>query len=154
MAAHPDVGDPAPDFTLPSTEGPLNLYERLREGAALLVFYPKDDTLVCTRQLCNYRDHLSEFRAVGVELIGINHDDLASHAAFASRHRLPFPLCSDEKREVCRAYGALPHAWNAKRVAVLVGEDARIWWRFAELRLFHRDAKDLLQVIQELRAAR
>jgi thioredoxin-dependent peroxiredoxin len=95
MAGHPDVGDLAPDFTLPSTEGPLNLYDRLRDGAALLVFYPKDDTLVCTRQLCNYRDHLSEFRAVGVERIGIDHDDLASHAAFASRHRLPFPLCAD-----------------------------------------------------------
>ena len=154
MAAHPDVGDPAPDFTLPSTDGDVNLYERVREGAVMLVFYPKDETLVCTRQLCNYRDHLSEFRAAGVELIGINHDDLESHAAFARRWRLPFPLCSDPERKVCRTYGALTGGINLRRVAVLIGDDARIWWRHAELRLFHRDAKELLAVIAELRAAR
>jgi peroxiredoxin Q/BCP len=154
MAAHPGVGDRAPDFTLPSTEGEVNLYERLRDGSVLLVFYPKDQTLVCTRQLCNYRDHLTAFRAAGVDLIGINHDDLASHAAFAKRYQLPFPLCSDPERRVCRAYGALVHTWNAQRVAVLVGDDGRIWWRHAELRLFHRDAKELLQVIEELRAER
>jgi len=154
MATLLDVGDAAPDFTLPSTEGPLNLYERLRDGAVLLVFYPKDDTLVCTRQLCNYRDHLTAFRALNVDLIGINHDDLASHASFAKRYQLPFPLCSDPERVACRAYGALTGTWNARRVAFLVGEDARIWWRHAELRLFHREAKELLQVIQELRASR
>lgn len=50
MASHPGVGDSAPDFTLPSTDGAFRLYARLQENAALLVFYPKDDTLVCTRQ--------------------------------------------------------------------------------------------------------
>jgi peroxiredoxin Q/BCP len=154
MAAHPDVGDPAPDFTLSSTDDYFRLYERLEEGAVLLVFYPKDDTLVCTRQLCNYRDHLSEFKALGVEVVGINHDTVSTHERFAARYRLPFTLCSDEDRKVSRVYGALPYLWNARRSLVLVGEDRRVWWRHAELRLFRRDAEELLQVIGELRAAR
>jgi peroxiredoxin Q/BCP len=154
MARWPDVGDVAPDFTLPSSEGPIHLHELLRDNAVLLVFYPKDDTLVCTRQLCNYRDHVSEFADLGVQLVGVNHDDLGSHEAFAAKHKLPFPLCSDGERKVCNAYGALGELWKARRVLVLVGEDGRIWWRHAELRVFRRTADELLQVIRELRAER
>lgn len=154
MGIHPDVGDPAPDFTLPSTDDDFRLYQRLDEGAVLLVFYPKDDTLVCTRQLCNYRDNLSEFNALQVEVVGINHDAVATHERFAARYRLPFTLCSDGDRKVSRVYGALPYLWNARRALVLVGEDRRVWWRHTELRLFRRDAEELLDVIREQRAVR
>ncbi|HEY8121643.1 MAG TPA: peroxiredoxin [Myxococcota bacterium] len=154
MASAPDIGDPAPDFTLPSIDGSFQLYERLRESAVLLVFYPKDDTLVCTRQLCNYRDHLSEFEALQIDVVGVNHDSVASHESFAARYRLPFTLCSDPDRRVSRAYGVLPHAINARRSLVVVGEDARIWWRHSELRLFRREADELLSVVRELRASR
>jgi peroxiredoxin Q/BCP len=154
MARVPDVGDPAPDFTLPSTEGTVSLSECLREGAALLVFFPRDNTLVCTRQLCNYRDHLSSFRDLGVEVLGINQDDLATHENFARTYKLPFPLCSDSDRRVCHAYGALGHLFKLRRVLVLVGEDGRIWWRHEELRVFYRKADELARVIAELRAER
>jgi peroxiredoxin Q/BCP len=154
MARFPDVGDPAPDFELPSTEGRIRLFELLRERAVLLVFYPKDGTAVCTRQLCNYRDHLSEFKSLGVEIIGLNHDSLVSHEAFAEKHKLPFPLATDADRTVCRAYGAFAHIWAAKRVLVLVGQDGKIWWRHEELRLFRRSAEELLQVIRELQRER
>ena len=104
MARPPDVGDPAPDFTLPSTEGPVSLSERLREGSAvLLVFFPQDNTLVCTRQLCNYRDNLSVFENLDVDLVAINDDPLEVHGAFAAKHKFPFPLCSDPGRKVCHA---------------------------------------------------
>ena len=154
MAAIPDVGDAAPDFCLPSTEGPYRLFERLRDACVLLVFYPKDATLVCTRQLCNYRDHLSEFEALGVELVGVNHDTIESHEAFAAKHKFPFPLASDADRVVCRAFGAFEHIWAAKRVLVLVGQDGRVWWRHSELRVFHRSAGELLDVIRELKRER
>jgi peroxiredoxin Q/BCP len=154
MARPPDVGDPAPDFTLPSTDGLVSLSERVRENAVLLVFFPKDNTLVCTRQLCNYRDHLSSFEDLNVDLIAINHDSLPTHQAFAEKHKFPFPLCSDSDRRVCNAYGALGDLWKLRRVLVLVGEDGRVWWRHSELRAFYRSAQELERVIRELRAER
>jgi len=152
VAEIPDIGDPAPDFTLPSIDGPFRLYDRLRESAVLLVFYPKDDTLVCTRQLCNYRDHLSDFAQLQIEVVGVNHDSVGSHEQFATRYKLPFTLCSDVDRSVCRAYGVLSSRINTNRALVVVGEDKRVWWRHSELRLFRRDADELLEVIRELRA--
>ncbi len=120
----------------------------------LLVFFPKDYTLVCTRQLCNYRDHLSAFEALLVQVVAINDEELVTHRAFADKYRFPFPLCSDPGRRVCEAYGALGELWKLRRVLVLVGEDGRIWWRHAELRAFYRKAAELERVIAELRAER
>jgi peroxiredoxin Q/BCP len=154
MAAVPGVGDRAVDFTLASTQGSVNLAERLRRGAVLLVFHPRDNTLVCTRQLCNYRDNLSLFESLEVQIVAIKDDSLETHAAFAGRYRFPFPLASDPERRVCRAYGVLEGLFKLRRALVLIGEDGRVWWRHAELRLFHRDADDLREVIEELRRHR
>src|SRR5215510_9906657 len=100
----PDVGDHAVDFTLPSTQGTLCLSEMLRKGAVLLVFYPKDNTLVCTRQLCNYRDNLSVFDEFDVSIAAINDDPIETHRAFAAKYDFPFALASDVDRRVCHAY--------------------------------------------------
>ncbi len=152
MPNYPDVGDPAPEISLPSTEGTFSLYERLAEGAVLLVFYPKDKTLICTKQLCNYRDNLSMFSEFGVQVVGINQDDMDSHLAFTSEHKFCFPLASDVERKASHAYGALLDLFKMRRVLVLVGEDGRVWWRHAQLRAFHQDADDLREIIEQLRA--
>jgi peroxiredoxin Q/BCP len=146
-----DVGDHAIDFTLPSTRGPLCLSELLRDGAVLLVFYPKDHTLVCTRQLCNYRDNLSTFDDLDVSLVAINEDSLATHQAFAEKYDFPFPLASDSDRRVCNAYGVLLDLFKLRRTLILIGEDGRVWWRHSELRMFHRKADELREVIEALR---
>lgn len=152
--AVPDVGDLAVDFTLPSTRGDVRLRDLLREGAVLLVFHPKDNTLVCTRQLCNYRDNLSCFEELGVQLLAINDDSLETHLAFARKYDFPFPLASDAQRRVSHRYGVLLDLFKLRRALVLVGEDGRIWWRHSELRLFHRGAAELREVIEELRRQR
>lgn len=145
-----DVGDAAPDFRLPSTRGEIALSERLADGPVLLVFYPGDDTPVCTRQLCNYRDHLAVFADLGVQVLALNPQSLASHEAFASKHRLPFPLLSDEGGAVCRAYGALNFLGMAKRALVLVGRDGRVAWRRTDLPVFHRSADDIRDALAGL----
>jgi peroxiredoxin len=81
-----EVGNRAPDFTLPSTEGAISLSERLKTQAVLLVFYPGDDTPVCTKQLCDYRDHLSLFGDLGVDVLAVNPQSLESHERFAKKH--------------------------------------------------------------------
>lgn len=148
----PDVGDYALNFTLPSTRGPITLAEELMEGCVLLVFYPRDNGLVCTRQLCNYRDQLSQFEALNVRLIAINHDPMEAHEAFDAKHGFSFPLASDVDRKVCNAYGVLGDLFKARRGLVLVGEDGRIWWRHAEIALFRRTADELVDVISELQS--
>ena len=89
MASAPDVGATAPDFTLPSTQGEITLSNALQKGAVLLVFYPGDDTPVCTKQLCNYRDNLGVFGDLGVQVIAINPQSQDSHRKFADKHQFP-----------------------------------------------------------------
>jgi peroxiredoxin Q/BCP len=150
MARAPDAGDLAPDFTLASTAGDVTLSERLRERAVLLVFYPGDDTPVCTAQLCDYRDHLEDFADLGVDVIAVNPQGLESHESFAAKHRLPFPICSDPDRSVCRAYGAAGLLGMTKRALVLIDQDGHIRWRRTDLPIFRRSADELRTVIEDL----
>jgi peroxiredoxin Q/BCP len=103
-------GDKAPDFTLTAVGGiygdgaPVSL-SSLRGHPVVLYFYPKDDTPGCTTQACGVRDHYSEFVAKGALVFGVSVDSPKSHSKFIAKHGLPFPLLSDESREVVEAYG-------------------------------------------------
>lgn len=147
MAKGPAVGDPAPDFTLDSTSGSVCLADELAAGPVLLVFYPGDDTPVCTRQLCDYRDNLSVFSDAQVRVLGINSQSLSSHQAFARKHELPFPLLSDPGRGVCGAYGARGLLGLTRRALFLIGRDGRVLYRQIDLPIFRRTAAELREVI-------
>jgi peroxiredoxin len=147
MARGLSIGDAAPDFTRPSTEGPITLSERWRERDVLLVFYPGDDTPVCTKQLCDYRDNLSVFTDLDVDVLGVNPQGLQSHERFAKKHRLPFPLIADEDKELCRAYDAVGLLGTAKRALVLIGRDGRVKWMRSDLPIFRRSAEELREII-------
>lgn len=150
MASGPDLGDRAPDFTLESTEGPVTLSERLAGSAVLLVFYPGDDTPVCTRQLCDYRDNLDVFRSLGVDVLAVNPQPMSSHRGFAEKHGLPFPLCSDPDKKVCEAYGATGLLGMTKRALYLVDRGGHVRYRKVDLPIFRRTADELRDVISEL----
>lgn len=150
MPETPEIGDPAPDFTLPSTQGAVQLSERLKERAVLLVFYPGDDTPVCTKQLCDYRDNLGVFGDLGVDVLGINPQPLESHKAFAAKFSLPFPLLSDEDKNVCRTYGTLSFLGYAQRALVLIGRDGRVKYKRSDFPFFRRTADELQTLISGL----
>ena len=150
MAETPDVGDPAPDFSLPSTQGPIRLADRLQNRAVLLVFYPGDDTPVCTKQLCDYRDNVSVFGDLGVDVLAVNPQPLDSHEAFAKKFSLPFPLVSDADKSVCRAYGTLSFLGYAQRALVLVGRDGKVKYRRSDFPMFRRSAEELREVLSGL----
>jgi len=150
VASGPDVGDRAPDFELESTQGPIRLSERLEQNAVLLVFYPGDDTPVCTRQLCDYRDHLGAFRDLGVDVLAVNPQPLDSHRAFAEKHDLPFPLCADADKSVCGRYGATGLLGMTKRALFLVDRRGVVRYRKVDLPIFRRTARELEGVLAEL----
>jgi peroxiredoxin Q/BCP len=103
------VGDRAPDFTLPSSSGPVRLADVLRSTAVVLYFYPRDETAGCTAEACAFRDSYEVFTQAGAEVIGVSDDTVESHRSFAAHHRLPFQLLSDPGGEVRRLYGV--SAW-------------------------------------------
>ena len=151
MGQTTEVGDHAPDFTLPSTQGTITLSKSLKQGPVLLVFYPGDDTPVCTKQLCNYRDHLDVFNGLGIQVIAINPQSEDSHHRFASKHSLPFPVVADADKAVCTRYGALNFLGIAKRALVLVGRDGRIKWRRTDFPIFHQTADDVRAAVAGLK---
>jgi peroxiredoxin Q/BCP len=122
------VGDKAPDFTLPDEDGrPVTLSSLVAAGPVLLVFYPRDFSPMCIRQLSMFRDRYSDLAAAGVVLLGISTDELESHRRFRQSLDLPFRLLSDANQTVCHAYDVLGlFGMNTRRVTYVVGRDGRI----------------------------
>lgn len=146
------LNDKAPDFSLQGDDG--NHYQ-LSDHAGqrvLLVFYPGDNTPVCTRQLCEYRDGIEAFAGLGVSVVGISSDSLESHRKFRSKHELPFVLLSDPNLEVARLYGC-KGTFGMKRAVFLVDEKGIIRYAHVEaLALFRRRADELLEAVAMLDA--
>jgi peroxiredoxin Q/BCP len=132
MAHHPAVGEPAPDFTLEGTDGPFTLSEHRGERVVLL-FYPGDDTPVCTRQFCSYRDNAEAFAALDATVVGISSQSVDSHESFTAEHGLNVPLLADEDGEVAKAYGAHTPVVGTKRVAIIVDERGVVRYRHDHL---------------------
>jgi peroxiredoxin Q/BCP len=146
MAKTPQVGEQAPDFELPGTDGPFRLSEHRGERVVLL-FYPGDNTMVCTKQFCSYRDRAEDFSSLGATVVGISSQDLASHEAFAAKHSLNVPLLADVEKQVARAYDAFSPRLGVKRAVVIIDEDGIV--RHRHDHLLGLD----YQSVDELRAA-
>jgi peroxiredoxin Q/BCP len=100
------IGDKAPDFTLPTQTGQTVSLAQFRDKqAVVLFFYPKDGTMICTREACSFRDAYEDFVQAGAAVIGVSSDSVESHQGFASDHRLPFALLSDPAGSLRKAYG-------------------------------------------------
>lgn len=101
-----NIGDAAPDFTLPSQSGePVSLKDFMGKKSVVLYFYPKDDTPGCTAEACAFRDTYEVFKDAGAEVIGVSDDSPTSHQKFATKHKLPFTLVSDTGSKLRKLYG-------------------------------------------------
>lgn len=144
------LNQPAPDFCLPGDDGRDFCLADHRGERLLIVFYPGDNTPVCTRQLCEYRDGIEAFAGLGVRLIGISGDDVDSHREFREKHDFPFVLLSDEGLAVAREWGC-KGALGMKRAVFLVDEEGVVRYAHVEaLALFRRRADELVEVIRGL----
>jgi thioredoxin-dependent peroxiredoxin len=132
MAKHPEVGEPAPDFELDGTDGPFKLSEHRGERVVLL-FYPGDNTAVCTKQFCSYRDNAEAFGALDATVVGISSQSVESHRGFTAKHDLNVPLLADEDAAVAKAYGAHAPLVGTKRAVVIVDEDGVVQHRHDHL---------------------
>lgn len=136
-----EAGSKAPGFTLPDGAGQSVSLADFAGRNVILYFYPRDDTPGCTKEACGFRDAWDEIRESGAVVLGVSPDDAASHARFAAKHRVPFPLLSDPEHKVMRAYGAYGQKTlygrriiGVIRSTVWIGPDGRVrkhWARVA-----------------------
>src|SRR5437870_1475030 len=132
MAKTPRLGDQAPDFELPGTNGTFRLSDHRGERVVLL-FYPGDNTMVCTKQFCSYRDRTEDFAALGATVVGISSQDLASHEAFKAKHSLNVPLLADVDKQVAKAYDAFSPRLGTKRAVIVIDEQGVVRHRHDHL---------------------
>ncbi len=118
------VGTPAPDFTLPDDKGELVSLKSLQGKNVVLVFYPRDETSVCTKQLCEFRDAWADVKAKNAVVFGINPQDAESHSKFREHQRYPFPLLTDEGQKMGEAYHT--KGLIVKRTVYVIGPDGVI----------------------------
>jgi peroxiredoxin Q/BCP len=120
------VGDPAPDFSAPSTSGEtVQLQKVLKKAPIVLYFYPKDDTPGCTKEACNFRDGFAAFRKLKATIYGISYDSIKSHMAFKKKYHLPFELLSDADKKIAKAYGA-DNFFFARRMTFVIDAQGKI----------------------------
>jgi thioredoxin-dependent peroxiredoxin len=136
------VGDLAPAFALPAAGGTTISLSDFRGKKVILYFYPKDDTSRCTKEACAFRDTISILKKKGVVIIGASIDNVASHEKFTAKYKLPFPLISDEEKELVKKYGV----WKEKsmygrkymgieRTTFLIDEKGRIAHIFPKVKV-------------------
>ena len=150
----PKLGDPAPDFELEGTAGRFRLSDH-RGGRVVLLFYPGDNTPVCTRQFCSYRDDAGGLAQLDATIVGISGQSVESHQSFATKHRLTVPLLADPGSEVAKRYGAWMRVRGTKRAVVIVDEQGRVAHRHQHtLGLAFQNSAELREALASLPRAR
>ncbi len=147
----PLVGVAAPDFSLPDQAGKIHTLQSFAGHYLVLYFYPKDDTPGCTQEACAFRDDLTQLTEMGAQVVGISVDDSDSHAEFAKKYHLPFPLLADQDGTVAASYGALLNLGImkiARRYTFLIDPQGRL----VKTYLTVETSRHSKQIISDLKA--
>jgi peroxiredoxin Q/BCP len=145
------VGDKAPDFTLPGTGGREYSLAEYAGHPVVLVFYPGDDTPVCTKQLNSYNDGLERFHELDAQVLGISAQDVASHDEFAAKHGFDFPLLADTDKSVAAAYGTLGPIGFPRRSVFIVDRDGIVRYAHRAISgMTYRPVAELVDALQRM----
>jgi len=145
------IGENAPDFTLKDGNGNDWKLSDQKGKTVVLLFYPGDNTPVCTKQLCSVRDNWADYQATGAEVVGISTDSAASHKGFAEKHNLPLTLLADGTGEVIEKYQV--KSWlpgrSARSVVVIDKNGVVRYHKTESLSLFRPKDDDILAAIAQ-----
>src|SRR5512138_182455 len=148
-------GMKAPPFVLPTGDGRKLALKELKGKKVVLYFYPKDNTSGCTQEACDFRDSHAELAEAGAVVVGVSIDSPSSHASFAGKYQLPFPLVSDEEKKLVKSYGV----WKKKsmygrtymgiaRTTFLIDEKGMITHIFPKVSV-NGHVKEILSALRE-----
>ena len=126
-----EVGDRVPDFTLTDDQGKeFKISNYIGKKKLVIYFYPKDESSVCTKEACAFRDSYADFKATDAMVIGINSGSVQSHADFKKHYKLPFTLLSDADHQVLKLFGVKDVMFLTGRETFLVGLDGKVAFKF------------------------
>lgn len=146
------VGDVAPEFTLQGTGGKSYSLSTFRGQPVVLVFYPGDDTPVCTKQLNSYNNELAAFETVGAQVLAISAQDVTSHEQFAAKHGFKFPLLADTDKAVATLFGTVgPLGFPRRSVFVIDGQGVVRYAHRAIAGLTFRPVEELVAAVEAAR---
>ncbi|HEU4554447.1 MAG TPA: peroxiredoxin [Chitinophaga sp.] len=142
------VGSKVPVFQLKDQDGHLfDLASVLGKQPLVIYFYPKDETSVCTKEACSFRDAYEQFKQYGAKVIGISSDGVASHKAFAEHHHLPFTLLADTANDVRKLFGVPKTFVLPGRVTYVVNKNGIVIHEFNSMRDAEKHVASALQAL-------
>lgn len=146
------VGDPMPVFSLQDQNArKFNSADEAGKHILVVYFYPKDESMVCTREACQFRDSFNAFTSAGAKVIGINGGTVASHKAFADKEQLPFTLLSDPGNKVLAMFGVKGALFMTGRETFVIGLNRKIAFHYTSMMQGKAHADQALQFIKSLK---
>jgi thioredoxin-dependent peroxiredoxin len=142
------IGDLAPDFALPDGNNQTWRLADQRGKIVALIFYPKDETPVCTKQMCSMRDRWTDYQTTGAEVAAISVGSVESHKKFAEHHGLPQTLLADEEGEITRLYDVKSLLGGSQRAVFVIDPQGIIRYRRSVLPIFRPDDDEVIAAIR------
>lgn len=143
-----DVGRTAPDFELKDGEGRTWRLSEHRGKVVAFVFYPRDETPVCTKQMCSMRDRWADYQTTGAEVVAISVASVESHKQFAEHHGLPQRLLADERGEVTRLYNVRSLLGGSQRAVIVIDPQGVIRYRRSVIPIFRPGDDEVIEAIR------
>jgi thioredoxin-dependent peroxiredoxin len=145
----PKVGQLAPEIDLPDANGTRWRLSEARGKPVVLIFYPGDETPVCTKQLCSVRDNWARYQETGAEVVGINTDSIEKHRSFSANHGLPLRLLSDGTGSTVRDYD-MRNIFAIRRGVIVIDREGYIRYRKVVLPIFRPSDDEIIDAVKRV----